>query len=180
MFKNEGGVGSKAVWTMLKKTDDLVLEGVPNQFRDRDKDEYKNNLGHCTALRRLKIIKKKVLVDEERWSSWLKDNGGYNLGHCTSMRRLTITKQEETFFACSAKSIKIHNCTPKFCSQLSSNISCSQNICAKKHQNLVLCRINFSNYIQHHKENFHFSATDEKSLAKVFLGKKGKFEANCN
>ena len=47
------------------------------------------------------------------------------------------------FFACSGKSLKIHNCTPKFCSQLSSNISCSQNICAKKHQNLVLCRINF-------------------------------------
>ena len=30
MFKNEGGGGSKAVWTMLKKTDDLVREGVPN------------------------------------------------------------------------------------------------------------------------------------------------------
>ena len=39
MFKNEGG-GSKPVWTMLKKTDDLAREKVPKQSSEPGKWDY--------------------------------------------------------------------------------------------------------------------------------------------
>ena len=53
MFKTRGGRGSKAVWTMLKKTDDLVLWVVPYVYQPFSPD--KDNLYQTLKMNLLPI-----------------------------------------------------------------------------------------------------------------------------